>query len=70
MSFKPMVPFKNLIDQPSKARLDGVHFIFWHIQIRTRLLQGKLFKVTKYTAYISSNGNHFLMARGFGALNI
>ena len=29
--------------QPSKARLGGVHFIFRHIQILTRLLQGELF---------------------------
>jgi hypothetical protein len=49
--------------QPSKARLGGVHFIFRHIQICTRLLQGELFKVTMYTAHISSNGSHFLMAR-------
>ena len=30
--------------QPSEARLGGVHFIFRHIQILTRLLQGELFK--------------------------
>ena len=30
--------------QPSKARLGGVHFIFRHIQILTRLLQGELFR--------------------------
>ena len=49
--------------QPSKARLGGVHFIFRHIQICNRLLQGELFKVTMYTAHISSNGSHFLTAR-------
>ena len=49
--------------QPSKARLGGVHFIFRHIQICSRLLQGELFKVTMYTAHISSNGNHFLTVR-------
>ena len=49
--------------QPSKARLDGVHFIFRHIPIHTSLLQGELFKVTTYTAHISSNGSHFLTAR-------
>ena len=42
-------------DQPSKARLGCVHFIFWHIQICTRFLQGELFKVTMYTSHISSN---------------
>ena len=42
--------------QLSEARLGGVHFIFGHIQICTRLLQGELFKVTKYTAHISTNG--------------
>ena len=30
--------------QPSKARLGGVHFIFWHIQILTRLLEVELFR--------------------------
>ena len=49
--------------QPSKARLGGVYFIFWHIQICTRLLQGELFKVTMYTAHISSYGIHFLTAK-------
>ena len=49
--------------QPSEARLGVVHFIFLHIQICTRLLQGELFKVTMYTAHISSNGSHFLTAR-------
>ena len=49
--------------QPSEARLGGVHFIFHHIQIYTRLLQGELFKVTMYTEHISSNGSHFLTAR-------
>ena len=49
--------------QPSEARLGGVHFIFHHIQILTRLLQSELFKVTMYTAHISSNGSHFLTAR-------
>ena len=49
--------------QPSKARLGEVHFIFTHIQICTRLLQGELFKVTMYAAHISSNGSHFLTAR-------
>ena len=29
--------------QPSEARLGGVQFIFRHIQILTRLLQGELF---------------------------
>ena len=50
--------------QPSEVRLGRVHFIFRHIQICTRLLQGELFKVTMYTAHISSNGSHF------GVLNI
>ena len=45
---------------PSKARLGGVHFIFRHIQICTRLLQGELFKVP---VHIRSNGSHFLTAR-------
>ena len=49
--------------QPSKASLGGVNFIFRHIQICTRLLQGELFQVTMYTAYISSNWSHFLTAR-------
>ena len=49
--------------QPSEARLGGVHFIFRHVQICTRLLQGELFKVTTYTAHISSNGSHFMTAR-------
>ena len=49
--------------QPSKARLGMVHFIFWHIQICSRLLQGELFKVNMYTAHISLNGSHFLTAR-------
>ena len=48
--------------QPSKARLGGVHFIFWHIQIFTGLLQDELFKVTMYTVNISSNGSHFFTA--------
>ena len=48
--------------QPSEARLGGVHFIFRHIQICTRLQQGELFQVTMYTAHISSNGSHFLTA--------
>ena len=30
--------------QPSEARLGGVHFIFFHIQILTRLLQVELFR--------------------------
>ena len=30
--------------QPSEARLGGVHFIFHHIQILTRLLQVELFR--------------------------
>ena len=30
--------------QPSEARLGGVHFIFCHIQILTRLLQVELFR--------------------------
>ena len=30
--------------QPSEARLGGVHFIFRHIQICTRLLKGELFR--------------------------
>ena len=30
--------------QPSEARLGGVHFIFRHIQIPTRLLQVELFR--------------------------
>ena len=41
--------------QASEARLGGVHFIVLHIQICTRLLQGEMFKVTMYTAHISSN---------------
>ena len=49
--------------QPSEAMLGGVHFIFSHIQNGTRLLQGELFKVTMYTARISSKGCHFLTAR-------
>ena len=49
--------------QPCEARPGGVYFIFRHIQICTRLLQGELFKVTMYTAHISSNGSHFLTAR-------
>ena len=49
--------------QPSKARLGGVHLIFPHILICTRLLQGELFKVTTYTAHNSSNGSHFLTAK-------
>ena len=48
--------------QPSKARLGGVHFIFWHILIRTRLLQDELFKLTMCNAHISSNESHFLTA--------
>ena len=38
---------KNIImhpAQPSKARLGGVHLIFHHIQILTRLLQVELFR--------------------------
>ena len=46
-------PFIMHPAQPSKARLGGVHFIFPHIQICTRLLQAELFKVTMYTAHIS-----------------
>ena len=38
-------------------------FYFSAIQICTRLQQGELFKVTMYTAHISSNGSHFLTAR-------
>ena len=50
-------------DQSSEARLGVVHFMFWHIKICTRLLQGELLKVNMYTAHIRSNGSHFLKAR-------
>ena len=51
----PKVPkFNDLIfmhpAQGNEARLGGVHLIFWHIQICTRLPQGELFKVSMYTA--------------------
>ena len=49
--------------QPSEARLGGVHLIFWHIQICTRLLQGSCLRLLCILhAHISSNGSHFLTA--------
>ena len=56
--------------QPSKARLGRVHFIFPHIQICNRVLQGGQFKVTLFTAHKSSNGSHFLNARVLVSVNL
>ena len=39
---------------PAEQSEHFMHFIFRHIQICTTLLQGELFKVTMYTAHISS----------------
>ena len=55
---------------PSEAMLGGVHFIFRHIQICTRLLQVELFRGYYVYCTYKLNRKPLFDGKGLGVLNI